>query len=100
MSMKDVAGMHPDRMYRISDKLAVPFLSQDKGDNKPRQSLERLYIKDGAYYLLKTENLKSRVMLGDLVIPFIREGLCTINIDTLEDFSLAEYYATEFFNVK
>lgn len=97
VSMKDVGGMHPDRMYRVKSGVATPFLSQENGDNKPRQLLEPLLIKDGAFYLLKTENLKNKIMLGDSVVPFVREGLSTINIDTPEDFSLAEYYANEFF---
>lgn len=93
VSVKNVGGMHPDRMYKLSPHWAVPFLDQSLGDNRPRQLLESLYIKDGAYYLLKTDNLLNRVLLGSRILAFMRSGLRTVNIDTEEDFAYAEYAA-------
>lgn len=90
VSMKDTGGVHPDRMYRLKEKFAEPFINQSKGDNIPRQLLEKLYIKDGAYYVLRRSNLLERIMLGYEVLPFIRSGKWTINIDTLEDLELAQ----------
>jgi|GEM_PF-242322 len=93
VSVKSVGGMHPDRMYKLSSDWAIPFLDQSLGDNRPRQLLESLYIKDGAYYLLKTENLLNRVLLGNRILAFMRSGLRTVNIDTEEDFTYAEFAA-------
>jgi CMP-N,N'-diacetyllegionaminic acid synthase len=93
VSVKNVGGMHPDRMYKLSSNWAAPFLDQSLGDNRPRQLLESLFIKDGAYYLLRTENLFKRVLLGNKILAFVRSGLRTVNIDTEEDFAYAEYAA-------
>jgi CMP-N,N'-diacetyllegionaminic acid synthase len=93
VSVKDVGGMHPNRMYRIVSQWATPILDQKLGDDRPRQSLERLYIKDGAYYLLRTENLLNKTLLGNKILSFERQGLWTVNIDTEEDFAFAEFAA-------
>lgn len=93
-SVTSVGGAHPDRMYRSAKNgLLQPYLSQNGGDNKPRQLLEDLVIKDGAYYVLKSENLRNRIMLGDEMISYFREGLRTANIDTETDFQMAELIA-------
>ena len=73
VSLKDIGGMHPDRMYKLEDGIATPFSDQSLGDNRPRQSLEKLFIKDGAYYLLRIENLAREIMLGNRILPFFRE---------------------------
>jgi CMP-N-acetylneuraminic acid synthetase len=80
-------------MYRIVSQWATPILDQKLGDDRPRQSLERLYIKDGAYYLLRTENLLNKTLLGNKILSFERQGLWTVNIDTEEDFAFAEFAA-------
>lgn len=97
-SFTKVGGMHPDRMWRMTqNSIMSPFLSQLSGDNKPRQLLEELYIKDGAYYLLKSDLLKREVMLGDNVRPIIRDGIYTVNIDTELDFLIAELIYEKYF---
>jgi CMP-N-acetylneuraminic acid synthetase len=49
-----------------------------------------MFIKDGAYYVLKKENLKNQIFLGKEIVPFFRSGFKTINIDEENDFELAE----------
>lgn len=91
VSVSDVGGMHPDRMYSISHNRAIRLVSQIGSDNMPRQLLDKIYIKDGAYYLLRMDNLRNNIMLGNEILPFIRSGYSTINIDSEKDFILAEY---------
>jgi CMP-N-acetylneuraminic acid synthetase len=98
-SVTEVGGMHPDRMYRVlTDKYLQAFQSQATGDNKPRQLLEKLFIKDGAYYMLKKTTLKTHEMLGDKMLPLFRNGFHTINIDTELDFKIAELVVDNFVN--
>jgi len=90
VSVTSVGGQHPDRMYRVESQILKPYINQQNLDNKPRQLLEELFIKDGAYYLLRRSILRQRTLLGELMLPLFRSGLCTINIDTLVDFKMAE----------
>jgi N-acylneuraminate cytidylyltransferase len=93
-SVTEVGGMHPDRMYRvITNKYLEAFQSQATGYNNPRQLLEKLFIKDGAYYMLKKTTLSAKEMLGDKMLPLFRNSFYTINIDTELDFKIAELIA-------
>lgn len=93
-SFTDVSGMHPDRMYHLGkSQFVIPYIDQKNQDNKPRQLLQSLMIKDGSYYIFRHENLKKQVMLGNKILPFYRSGLRTINIDTEMDFELAQLVA-------
>lgn len=90
VSVTSVGGHHPDRMYRLDHQKLKPYIDQLNRDNKPRQLLEELLIKDGAYYLLRKSVLKQKILLGEFMLPLFRSGLCTINIDTWTDFQMAE----------
>ena len=90
VSFKSANGYHPDRMVKKIGDYVVPILDQTNGDNAPRQTLDPVYIKDGGFYVLKKENLDNKIMLGDRIIPFIREGIKTINIDSLDELKKAQ----------
>jgi CMP-N-acetylneuraminic acid synthetase len=90
VSCRPVGGMHPDRMFKLSGEYAIPLVDQSNGDNVPRQLLEKLYVKDGAFYILKRENLVKNIMLGTEVVPYVRHGTKTINIDEPDDLSIAQ----------
>jgi CMP-N,N'-diacetyllegionaminic acid synthase len=89
-SVAEVGGIHPERMLRLVEGQLSHFVESTHKRNAPRQELERLYIKDGAYYLFRRELLKKGEMFGTQMIPFVRNGLRTINIDTPMDFEIAE----------
>lgn len=93
VSFKETGGVHPYRMFRIKDGVANPILPQCQGDNAPRQLLEELFIKDGAYYLFRKENLKNQILIGDKILPFVRESAYLVNIDTKEDLQIASCLA-------
>jgi CMP-N-acetylneuraminic acid synthetase len=90
VSFKSTNGYHPDRMVKKIGDYVVPIIDQTNGDNVPRQALDTVYIKDGGFYVLKKENLDKKIMLGDRIIPFMREGLKTINIDSLDELKKAQ----------
>ena len=90
-SFTSIGGMHPDRMYKRGEgNYLEPYIHQANQDNKPRQLLSELFIKDGAFYIFKKLNLVQNILMGDKVLPYFRDGLQTINIDTLNDFKIAE----------
>ena len=89
VSCQEVMGFHPDRMYRSKGNYLKPLLKRNGGDNIPRQLLEKLLIKDGGFYILKRNNIYEKNFLGDKIVPFIRGGFNSINIDSMEDLLLA-----------
>jgi len=90
VSCRLVSDVHPDRMLKIINSYAYPILETPIVDNIPRQLLEPVYVKDGGFYLLKRNNLLNQIMLGSKIVPFIRSGYKTINIDSLNDLKKAQ----------
>lgn len=93
VSCKLVEDCHPDRMFKIINEYAYPVVDQSWGVNAPRQMLSPVYLKDGGYYVMRKQNLNSLEMLGNLIVPFIREGYRTINIDSIENLKQARKFA-------
>jgi len=90
-SAKDVGGFHPNRMYRIGkDKKVEQIDKSQSGENIPRQELEKVYIKDGSYYLFKIENLQKKFFLGTRPLIYILDRPYSVNIDSPLDFLIAE----------
>jgi CMP-N-acetylneuraminic acid synthetase len=92
-SGREVGGNHPNRMYRIIDDLHAVQLDGFKSqDNIPRQQLEKIFIKDGAYYFFKKENLRNRIFIGETPVLYQRSLVPPINIDTEFDLFIARTY--------
>jgi len=91
VSLKDATEYHPDRMFRMSDNFVEPLLGVKSNDNSPRQTLPKVFIKDGAFYIFTKEHLSNKIFLGDKVLPFFREAKYNINIDTEEDLLIAQF---------
>ena len=81
---------HPDRMYKLNGAFMTHYTEQLMGDNAPRQLLEKLYVKDGGFYVLKRDYLLRKIFLGAQSVAFIRQGLKTINIDEPTDLFMAQ----------
>jgi CMP-N-acetylneuraminic acid synthetase len=57
----------------------------------PRQLLPKIFVKDGGYYVFRSELLSQERYLGTEILPYIRSGINCINIDTIEDLHYARY---------
>ena len=90
VSVKNAETIHPLKMFYLEDYL-VPVIKSDLDDTEPRQKMPKVYIKDGAFYILKSTNLKDDIFLGNQVLPFIREPKMNINIDLQEDLEIARF---------
>jgi CMP-N,N'-diacetyllegionaminic acid synthase len=88
-SFTKVGDHHPDRMYRINKNSASSYTFSDtvSGD---RQSLEPLYVRNGAIYISDL----NAIALGErfankVLIPYVMDSKDSINIDSELDFKLA-----------
>ena len=90
VSFVDVRANHPARMYKITDSQIIPIL--DEGVSmSPRQELEKVYIRSGDIYACRKEFLlKEKKLMGGDCRPLIIDNSLSINIDTINDFFLAE----------
>jgi CMP-N-acetylneuraminic acid synthetase len=91
VSVKDFTSNHPERMFNFKENYLEPFMNDTKIENIPRQLLQKVYIKDGAFYIFKKTNLQNNIFLGDKVLPYFRSSSRNVNIDDYEDLNYARY---------
>jgi CMP-N,N'-diacetyllegionaminic acid synthase len=93
ISVTRVDANHPLRMKRIVNGVLVNYIDTGYEDMRPRQALPDVYIRSGSIYACSVGNFRRHKNFWGLkVIPIIENNQSSINIDTEEDFLLAEYY--------
>lgn len=89
-------SQHPSWMFKLEDGNLVSFL---KGHNsyERSQELETLYVVNGSFYLISPNDLREQgTFFAKSMLPLLIESATeSIDIDSKEDFDLAEYYATK-----
>ncbi|GGF08407.1 cytidylyltransferase domain-containing protein [Flavobacterium limi] len=90
ISVVSVDDAHPARMYSLdSDYMMNPFLNC-KGETVRRQDLDPVYLRNGCFYVVKTESFLTQ----NSVMPlrkkaYLMDSKYHVNIDTPKDFMLA-----------
>ena len=64
---------------------------KEKVENQNRQELDKMYIRNGAVYLTKSDVILNRSYKGNKCIALLMPNSRSINIDTETDFKLAEW---------
>jgi CMP-N,N'-diacetyllegionaminic acid synthase len=96
ISVTDVGGHHPLRMKAIHNGILVNYIDTGIEDMRPRNSLPKVYIRNGAIYLKKTEALLRDKSFGSTeTLPFVMDDTSSVNIDTSLDFAIAEMLIRE-----
>ncbi|MFD3157509.1 cytidylyltransferase domain-containing protein [Haloimpatiens sp. FM7330] len=82
----------PYWMKKIKDGKIKYFLEQGKLYER-RQDIPKTYITNGAIYIIKSQVLlQNKTWYTENTIPYIMDKISSIDIDTLNDFELAEFY--------
>mgnify|MGYP000114916828 CR=1 FL=1 len=83
---------HPFKLKAINDGYVIPFLP-GKSSELPRQDLPPAYILTGAIYITDIKVLKEKKsFFGNKTIPYYMPEERAVNIDSIKDIYLAEYY--------
>lgn len=92
ITMVDVGANHPARMYRIEDDRLVTIM--DEGVSmRPRQELPPVYIRSGDVYACKRNiPFEKGSLIGDDCRAIVISPERAVNIDSMQDMVLAEYY--------
>jgi CMP-N-acetylneuraminic acid synthetase len=91
VSVKDVTSNHPNRMFTIRNKYLKNYLTKIEDESIPRQLLDKVYIRDGGYYIFPRKQLVENSFLGNKILPFIRPLEGNINIDSNTDLLFARF---------
>ena len=91
---------HPAKMWIIKDDRMIPLMSNPdvKGTpwhSMPYQALPEIYVQNASLEIAYTRvPLEKGSIAGDIIIPFITEGLEGFDINFPEDLILAKHYVT------
>ena len=89
VSVTEVEDNHPARMYYMKNKYLVKNKLSEKNSGTPRQSLKKMFLRNGAIYILKKNNL-NKDFIGKKPIGFVMPKNRSINIDDEFDFKVAD----------
>ncbi len=90
ISVCSVGGAHPARMKYLNRKNYIydtKFSEKKEGQN--RQELQETYIKNGAIYLFKKNNLKMNTIKGKRALAMIMPRNLSVNIDDSFDLEIS-----------
>ncbi len=98
VSVVDVEGNHPYRMYEIKGNLLAP-LFETEDPQLARQLLPKFFIRSGDIYTFKKATVdKFNNLIGKKSIPYEIPPNQTINIDSPKDLIIAEKLFKDFKN--
>lgn len=90
---------HPEKMWFVEElddnsKIVIPYISRDGKSyyfNFPTQALEEVYIQNASMEIAWISVLKDYGNVsGEIIVPFFTEGYGGFDINTMEDWWLAE----------
>ena len=65
------------------------FLKNKKENMKPRQSLPKVYIRSGSFYLIRVSNMiKENSLVSNKCYGIVVKDLEAVNIDTMDDLNI------------
>jgi len=90
ISVNEANQFHPILMKKIEDNHLKPIWKNEP-EGVPRQMYSpTAYMRNGAVYVLKKENILNDVFYGDPVVPYIMPDERSICIDSMLDWYAAE----------
>ena len=99
VSLSEVTSNHPFRMKRLtSDNECIDFIDQGFEDMRPRQTLTKVYIRSGNFYISYVNSLLEQ----NTLLPKPTKGMIhidpnnSINIDNENDLFLCEIIGQKF----
>ncbi len=90
VSVNEANQFHPILMKKIEDN-HLKSIWQNELEGVPRQMYSpTAYMRNGAVYVLKKENILNDVFYGDPIVPYIMPDERSICIDSMLDWYAAE----------
>ena len=95
ISIADVGANHPDRMKIIKNGILKNYNLKKFENMKPRQSLKKVFIRSGSFYLIQRNKLiKKKTFVGDFCKGIVVSDKEAINIDSYIDLVMARHLIT------
>ncbi len=90
ISVSEVSDNHPARMYFLKNNFLLKHSLSEKITGTPRQKLKKMYLRNGAIYIIKKKNLTSS-FIGNKPIAYLMPKERSMNIDDIFDLKIVRY---------
>jgi len=90
VSLVRVDDNHPSRMYFLKKNYLLKHSLSEKKTGTIRQKLKKMYLRNGAIYIIKYTNINKKNFLGQKSLAYIMPHKRSINIDSGFDFKIAD----------
>ncbi|MFH1822320.1 MAG: acylneuraminate cytidylyltransferase family protein [Patescibacteria group bacterium] len=92
MSMKEIEDFSVKKLKRIENDLIMPWLEEEGKESSRRQDLVKVYKRNCAIYLTKTELIKEGDLFGSISRPYLMPDERSVDINSLVDLDIAEFW--------
>ena len=91
-SMKELPDFAPQKMKTIRNGQIFPFLEEEKGQSAPRSRAEKVYKRNCAIYLTRTELILQGDQFGKKSMAYVMPRERSIDINDPVDLELTEFW--------
>jgi CMP-N,N'-diacetyllegionaminic acid synthase len=96
MSMKELTDFSLKKLKKINNDSILPLLAEEGKVTARRQDAkEKVFKRNCAIYLTKIELIMKGDLFGELSRPYLMPEERSVDINTMTDFELAEFYLTK-----
>lgn len=92
MSMVELTDFSLKKLKKIEDDLILPYLYEEGAQSARRQDKIKVYKRNCAVYLTKTEFILKNDLFGKISRPYVMPIERSIDINEPADFALAEFW--------
>jgi len=92
MSMVELIDFSLKKLKKIEEGIIFPFVEEEGKESSLRQPLEKIYKRNCAVYLTKTDFIKKGDLFGKKSLAYIMPPERSVDINTSYDFELAEFW--------
>lgn len=90
MSMVELVDFSVKKLKKIENDIIVPLLEEEGQTSAQRDTLEKLYKRNAAIYLTKTECIQNNDLFGKISRPYVMPAERSVDINHPFDFLMAE----------
>lgn len=90
MSMVELVDFSVKKLKKIENDVIVPLLEEEGKSSAQRDTLEKLYKRNAAIYLTKTECIQNNDLFGKISRPYVMPAERSVDINHPFDFLMAE----------
>ncbi len=92
MSMKELEDFSPQKMKKIESGIIVHYFEEEGATSARRQDLTKMYKRNCAIYLTKTEYIQQGDLFGKISRAYVMPEERSVDINKPIDFDLAEFF--------